>query len=596
MTEGLTLQFESPPPLCLTPPSYALPSPSQLEDIRGFLPGLLSRRLIRPIRAPIPLFFSRVFIVPKKDGPNRLIIDLSRLNELLVTPTFKMERIWDIATCIVEPMWGCTVDLQDAFYHIPMAWFFHAFLAFVVDGQTYVFQVLPFGLAIAPWAFNRITKPITSRLHLILIRFHAYLDDFLILAPSREDLLEQTSVVLSLLDRLGLSVNLKKSRLTPSQNVDYLGVTFHLDTLQLSLPETKVSSILNRCETTLACPRRSRRFLEGLVGLLNFAAPFVPLGRLRLRPVILWMNRHSTALTRDLPVPIDRSLEDLLVPWMDVSYLRTRVPMNIPIPSLHLMTDASSTGWGGTLLPHSTSGVWPPSYLGSSINWLELMAVFLSLQHFLPLLRGRCVQLLSDNTTAVACLLHQGTLRSDPLLDLSVEILEFCLLHSVVLVPKHLCGSLNVLADQASREGPVSTEWSLDPKTFAWLVARFGPFQVDLFATRENHQLPSYVSPCPDPEAAEVNAFSVPWDNWDSVYLFPPVAVLHQVSSLLIRFRGRGVLVAPLYARSGWLPNLLQRSPDPVPLPPGHMLSQKTREGLAFHKAPSQFHLHAWRL
>ena len=217
MTEGLALEFESPPPLTLTPPPYALPDPSQLEDIREFLPVLLSRRLIRPIKSPVPLFFSRVFIVPKKDGPNRLIIDLSRLNEVLVTPSFKMERIWDIASCIVEPMWGCTIDLQDAFYHIPMAWFFHVFLAFVVDCQTYVFQVLPFGLAIAPWAFSRVTKPISSRLHLLLIRFHAYLDIFLVLASSRLDLLEKTSVVLSLLERLGLSVNQKKSNLTPSK-------------------------------------------------------------------------------------------------------------------------------------------------------------------------------------------------------------------------------------------------------------------------------------------------------------------------------------------------------------------------------------------
>ena len=214
-----------------------------------------------------------------------------------------MERIWDIASCIVEPMWGCTIDLQDAFYHIPMAWFFHVFLAFVVDGQTYVFQVLPFGLAIAPWAFSRVTKPISSRLHLLLIRFHAYLDDFLVLASSRLDLLEKTSVVLSLLERLGLSVNQKKSNLTPSQTVDYLGVTFHLDTLQLSLPDSKISAIQLKCEAALAHPFQSRRVLESLVGLLNFAAPFVPLGRLRLRPVILWMNRHSEAPTRDIPVP-----------------------------------------------------------------------------------------------------------------------------------------------------------------------------------------------------------------------------------------------------------------------------------------------------
>ena len=185
MSEGLELKFHTSPPLSLSPPSHIHPSHSQLPSIREFLPGLLSRRIIRKVHKPLPLHFSRLFVVPKKDGPNRLIIDLSFLNTLLVVPTFKMERISEIASGIVHPMWGCTVDLKDAFYHVPMAWAFHVFFAFVVDGQTYVFQVMPFGLSVAPWAFSRITKLI--KFHLLLSHLHTYLDDFL-LAPSRESL------------------------------------------------------------------------------------------------------------------------------------------------------------------------------------------------------------------------------------------------------------------------------------------------------------------------------------------------------------------------------------------------------------------------
>ena len=596
MTVGLSLEFHTPPPLTLLPPSHAFPTDSHLPAIREFIPVLLSSKVIRAVHDPLPRFFSRLFIVPKKDGPNRLIIDLSFLNRLLITPTFKMERVLEIASCIVDPMWGCTVDLKDAFYHVPMEWAFHNFLAFVVDGQFYVFQMLPFGLSVAPWAFSRVTKPIKAHLHLLLIRFHTYLDDFLLLAPSREVLLEHTSYLLSLLRRLGLRVHDKKSRLPPSQTIDYLGVTFRLDTLHLCLPEDKVSAILAQCQDTILAPSRTRRQLECLVGLLSFASPFVPLGRLRLRPVISWMNAHTTAATRDSLVPLDQSLRDLLLPWTDLSFLRSPVPMAVPTPSLHLMTDASLSGWGATLVPYSASGTWPPSYRSCSINWLELQAVFLALQHFLHLLGGQCVQLLSDNTTVVACLLHQGTLRSPQLMALTISILEFCQAHSIRLVPKHLSGTLNVLADQASRQGPIATEWSLDETTFQWICSLSSPFQVDLFATRENHRLPWYVSPCPDPGAVEVNALSVPWSLWTSIYLFPPFPLMPQVSSLLLRYQGRGVLVAPYYAQSGYLPNLLLRSPDPVPLPPGHSLSQMTKDGLVFHRDPSVYRLHAWIL
>ena len=163
--------------------------------------------------------------------------------------------------------------------------------------------------------------------------------------------------------------------------------------------------------------------------------------------------------------------------------------MSLPRPALQLMTDASLYGWSGVLLPQSVSGVWPPSCQGMSINWLELMAIKLSLEHLAPLLQGRCV-LLSDNTTSVACIEQQGTYRSDALMSLSRDVLEFCQRLSITLVPRHLCGELNSLADRQSRYGPVGAEWSLDDETFLWLCQLAGPFQVDLFATRENPRLP----------------------------------------------------------------------------------------------------------
>ena len=481
------------------------------------------------------------------------------------------------------------------FNHVPVAWCFHVFLAFIVDGQIYVFQVLPFGLSIAPWAFSRITKPIKAHLHLLL-RFHTFLDDFLLLAPTKEALVERTSYIISLLQQLGLRIHSKKSHLTPSQSVEYLGVVFHLDSLHLSLPDSKVVKIMSLCQDTVLRSGRSRRQLESLVGLLSFASYFVPLGRLRLRPVISWMNAQTSAGSRDAVVPLDSEVKYHLLKWKDESYLRTPVPMSLPVPTLQLMTDASRSGWGGVLIPHSTSGTWPDAYQSYSVNWLELQAIFLSLQHFLPLLRGNCVQILSDNSTAVACILHQGTLRSPSLMDLTTAVLEFCMEHSICLIPKHLSGSLNVLADQGSRPNPISTEWSLDERTAAWACSLTVAPQVDLFATRENHQLPVYVSPCPDPAAVEVNAFSIPWHRWDSIYLFPPVPLLPKVSSLLLQYHGRGILIAPFFAQSSWLPNLLSRSPDPIPLPPDHSLSQKNSKGLVYHPNPSVYQLHAWRL
>ena len=259
------------------------------------------------------------------------------------------------------------------------------------------------------------------------------------------------------------------------------------------------------------------------------------------------------------------------------------------------MTDASLWGWSGVLLPHQISLPWPRSYAGLSINWLELRAVLNSLVHFRDVLAGRSVRLWCDNTTAVACIQRQGTLRSESLRLLTREVLLFCQSNSIVPVPKHLSGCLNVLADSGSRDCPTQTEWSLDVDTFRWLVDRFGPFQVDLFATRYNNQLSAFVSPFPDPQAVEVNAFSISWDRWDTIYLFPPVPTLRRVVPLLRQFRGRGVLVAPYYPPSDWFATLKERSPNPISLPP-HSLLQVTRAGRVLHRRPSVYALHAWPL
>ena len=123
-----------------------------------------------------------------------------------------------------------------------------------------------------------------------------------------------------------------------------------------------------------------------------------------------------------------------------------------------------------------------------------------------------------------------------------------------------------------------------------------GPFQLDLFATRYNSQLPDFVSPFPDPQAIGVNALSLPWDSWHSLYLFPPPVLLSKVVPRLCLYKGTGVIVAPFHAQSGWFPALLDRSRAHFPLPKDHSLSQVTGEGLVHHHNPRLFNLHAWIL
>ena len=92
--------------------------------------------------------------------------------------------------------------------------------------------------------------------------------------------------------------------------------------------------------------------------------------------------------------------------------------------------------------------------------------------------------------------------------------------------------TLELIADKLSRHKQViQTEWSLSQKLFDQLCSKWAP-QVDLFATRFNHKLSSFVSPVPDQAAWAVDALSLPWEHL-TVYAFPPVSLIPQVLSKL---------------------------------------------------------------
>ncbi len=51
-----------------------------------------------------------------------------------------------------------TIDLKDAYFHIPIAPEHRQFLRIAIGGQIFQFKVLPFGLALAPKVFSKLIQ------------------------------------------------------------------------------------------------------------------------------------------------------------------------------------------------------------------------------------------------------------------------------------------------------------------------------------------------------------------------------------------------------------------------------------------------------
>ena len=65
-----------------------------------------------------------------------------------------------------------------------------------------------------------------------------------------------------------------------------------------------------------------------------------------------------------------------------------------------------------------------------------------------------------------------------------------------------------------------TTEWILNSQIFANIIAQYGTPDIDPFASRLNHQIPTYVSWEPDPGAVAMDAFSLHWGKL-FFYAFP---------------------------------------------------------------------------
>jgi hypothetical protein len=115
-----------------------------------------------------------------------------------------------------------SIDLNQAFYHIPLAPSQTLYFAFDFFGSRYCFTCLPFGLTASSKIFTKILKPIIKILRSQDHRIVAYLDDLIIMACTKQEALICTNYLITYLQDHGFIINEKKSCLFPSQAIDYL--------------------------------------------------------------------------------------------------------------------------------------------------------------------------------------------------------------------------------------------------------------------------------------------------------------------------------------------------------------------------------------
>ncbi len=158
---------------------------------------------------------------------------------------------------------------KDAYFHVAIAPCHRRFLRFHWQGQSYEFQVLPFGLTSAPRVFTKVLAPVIALLRKHGIQIYAYLDDILLAADSYQVALEGVQLALKYLTQAGFILNIKKSDLVPTQDLVYIGGRFRTNLGQVFLPENRAKALIS-CVQSFLKPGAYRTALQflSMLGLM----------------------------------------------------------------------------------------------------------------------------------------------------------------------------------------------------------------------------------------------------------------------------------------------------------------------------------------
>ena len=152
------------------------PTLRQEEDLQ--IQQMLSQGVIRPSSSP---WAAAVVMVTKKDGSRRFCMDYRKLNDVTIKDAHPLPRIDDTLEALCGSKWFSTLDLQAAYWQIPIRDQDKHKTAFrTSSGRLYESERLPFGLCNAPATCARLMDQVLQGLTWDICL--AYLDDIIVFA------------------------------------------------------------------------------------------------------------------------------------------------------------------------------------------------------------------------------------------------------------------------------------------------------------------------------------------------------------------------------------------------------------------------------
>ena len=141
MVKGCKIDFDQLPHQRQPPCQHQL-SNKETETISTEIEKLLFKGVLLKSSHEEGEFLSTIFLRPKKAGTHRMILNLKKLNKFVAHHHFKMESLKHVISMMRPNCFMISVDLQDAYYSVPIHREHQKYLKFEWQGQLYQFTCL----------------------------------------------------------------------------------------------------------------------------------------------------------------------------------------------------------------------------------------------------------------------------------------------------------------------------------------------------------------------------------------------------------------------------------------------------------------------
>jgi len=352
-------------------------SPEEREVVRMQVSELIRCNIVRPSCSP---FASPMLLVKKKNGTDRLCVDFRELNSNTISDKYPLPLISDQIARLRGANYFTCLDMASGFHQIPIHPESVEYTAFVTPDGQFEFLTMPFGLKNAPSVFQRaVINALGDLANSFVI---VYMDDIMVVSPTKELALERLKTVLNVLTKAGFTFNLAKCSFLKT-TVQYLGYEVRAGEIRPNV--RKIASLSS------LPPPQTVSGVRQFIGLASYFRKFVP-GFSQLMKPLYSLSSGSGKITWSA------ELEEIR---LKVVTILTNEPVLVifdPQYPIELHTDASACGYGAILLHRIESKPHVIEYFSKTTTSvesryhsyeLETLAVVKAVKHFRHYLIGR---------------------------------------------------------------------------------------------------------------------------------------------------------------------------------------------------------------